>query len=152
MDALGDLLSTIFFFLIWLVPVMFITLGRRRTQQRQAKAKTEQPKQEAQEEKPPREDPDNFIARLMEIQGIRPAQTEQTDDNRALHVMETPSVQQYTPPAPQPSASRSVRPVRPKVEESASPLERIEKRYPLTQRAIIYGELLGRPKGLREDL
>ncbi len=152
MNALSDLLSMIVIFLAWFFPILIIYFTRRRSAQRreQRGRKEKAPAVPVKQPASPREDDQNFIKRIMELQGITPDVPLQEPVERALHMMDQRPEQQ-TKPAASVMNEQPVQPLRSRG-SAASTLKRIERRYPLAQRAIIYGELLGTPKGLREDL
>lgn len=100
-----------------------------------------------------KEQPEQLIRRLMKTQGIR-------SPFEAIHLLQRRGTQEAPPPEYFPEPTRPKRatsssayeivpetaPPR-KPEKTESPLEKFEN-YPPAMRAIIYSEILGKPKGL----
>ncbi|GEM_PF-6317512 len=172
MEPLRDLLSLIVFFLIWLFPLLFIFLSRDRSKKRRAREEDifvqeeeevpdEPVKQEApgRRRKPDDSRAENFLQRLMEVQGMEPApgqgpppapKQEGYQGSKASQ----PKAEAVVRSAPQlkkkPAAS-SMKPMEPLKSKTRTPLHSMEK-YPVKQRAVILSEIIGKPKALRDDL
>lgn len=157
MEGITDLLSTIVFFLAWLFPILFIISARRRSSVRREK-QSEEAKKPPAAARPPRssdEGPGDFIARLMEIQGISREEAVAVDpERRSLHILEESEEEEVQQPSRTytPASSyreTAVKPVRKKSAPRANPLVKIEG-YPLKRRAVILSEIIGKPKALTD--
>ncbi|MGM0432851.1 MAG: hypothetical protein ACQEQU_09065 [Spirochaetota bacterium] len=155
METVSDLISSIVSFFIILLPVLYLL--RSRSNRRQEGQEEGRPKNSPSIFKRLQEvrqlsDEDIFISPEEEAREAAPPETGQRapaeEARTGRRAATASSTAGRTGSSPRWSEVSSVASER--VQAKTSPLERIES-YPIGQRAILFSEVLGPPKALRDD-